>query len=672
MPSQGAAVDDVDNDGDTALHMAAREGYVNVVFKLLDLGANPLLLNAKGDTALHMAAQGGLVAVVSSFIARGIDVGARDNSGATALHFAAGGGHIAMVARLIDRGIDVNVQDNNGATALHSASGAEKADSVRMLLDKGCDIHAVTHDGFTPLRFAACAHDSSVLAYFLNNDMGNQHEYHPTHGNLLHSAASSGSTAALRLLVDKGLDLTSTIASTGETAVHLAARNGKSGAVRWLLDHGASLDVHDIAGIDPCVAAVVKCSAEWEARAVLEAVAESAIGNSGLQAVVLGRNLIHYASAFGRSRCVELLISKGAAVDSKTVDVYEETAMHCAASYNCVEVAETLAKAGATVDARNVVGMTPLRNAASKSHVEMAVLLLDLGASCDVADVAGMTPLCAAASAGSTACCSLLVAKGADMMHRDNGGRTALGAALESQDGLSTEREAVVKLLVGLGCPVTEAEMDAASRGAMSGSLAKAITARMDRGAAAQQLAMAMSKVAPSLLTVRLSRHSAPRFSSRHLPSSAARANGSSKVYHVDGSRLRHAVSELEGPDEADRCLFLKLLYPPTEGWAASYHGVIAEDPKGAADQRGMPHPAGCTLKAGSQGPATEAAPSAAAKGVACPACAQPATPSAAEVCLSCNGDDFDEAGFEAVLEYVQTGQVSRGPRKKKSKRICY
>lgn len=26
------------------------------------------------------------------------------------------------------------------------------------------------------------------------------------------------------------------------------------------------------------------------------------------------------------------------------------------------------------------------------------------------------------------------------------------------------------------------------------------------------------------------------------------------------------------------------------------------------------------------------------------------------------NGDDFDEAGFEAVMEYVWTGQVSSGP----------
>ena len=624
-------MDGTGNDGSTALHFAAREGYVNVVSKLLDLGANPLLRNAENATALHMAA---------------------------------GGGRTVMVARLIDCGIDVNVRDNDGATALHRASGADKVDCVRILLEEGCDINAVTHDGFTPLRFAACAHDSSVLAYFLDKEMGNPHENHDVQGNLLHSAARNGRTTALQLLVGKGLDLASTVASTGETAMHLAARKGKSEAVTWLLDHGAGLDVRDGEGMEPSVAAVVRSKGltrHMGIRGVLEAIAVSTNGNRGLQAVFRGRGLIHLASSRGLPDCVELLVSKGAAVDSKTDDEFEETAMHRAASHKHVEVAKTLAKVGATVDIRDSGGETPLHIAASKSHLEMVVLLLNLGASCDVADEEGITPLGAAATAGSVVCCSLLVARGANMANRDNFGRTALGAALESHRSRRTEQKAVVKLLIGLGCPVTEDDVDAASHGSLTEFFAKVINARMDSGTPAQQLAVATSMVAPTVLSVRLSRRSGTSFSKRHLSSSAPGIKGSSKVYNMDGARLRHAVLHLEGAEEAGKCLLLKLLLSPTEGWgAASYRGIPATDASRAIDPRGMPHSAGSSAEPGPPDLAEGSASAALAEDGVSPSCPPRTTTSATEVCLVCNGDDFDEAGFEAVMEYVRTGQVSR------------
>ena len=269
-------------------------------------------------------------------------------------------------------------------------------------------------------------------------------EYHHSRGNLLHSAVSRGSTAAMRLLVDQGLDLTSTVALTGETAVHLAARAGQSGAIAWLLGHGGRLDVRDGDGMEPPVSAILKrvrCPLYWNAREVLKTIAESASGSNSLQTVFRGKSLIHLASLRGFSACAELLLSKGAGVDSKTVDASEEAALHCAARHNHMDVVEVLANAGATTDIRDSVGMTPLLVASRNAHLEMVVLLLELGASSAAADEAGNTPLGAAAGAGSVACCSLLVASGADMAHRDNHGRAALGVASESHRSDRTEVE---------------------------------------------------------------------------------------------------------------------------------------------------------------------------------------------------------------------------------------
>ena len=55
---RGAEVDDADEEGRTALHLAARSGQHIVAHALLEAGASPLLRSAAGDIPLHLAAAG--------------------------------------------------------------------------------------------------------------------------------------------------------------------------------------------------------------------------------------------------------------------------------------------------------------------------------------------------------------------------------------------------------------------------------------------------------------------------------------------------------------------------------------------------------------------------------------------------------------------------------------
>eukprot|EP00752_Nemacystus_decipiens_P005399 g4895.t1 len=638
--SEGAFVDATDNAGNTALHVAAELGLRKVAAVLLDHGADALLQNFNGGNSLHMAARSG-----SS----------------------------TLMARLIDRGVDVNAKASDGRTALHEASRTGDSSSVRMLLDEGADINETDDTlGWTPLRYAVANDNTEALECLV--DVGNDdlRQVLENVGNLLHTAAYHGSTAVMQILVNRGLDVASIIASNGETVMHNAAQNGGGLSVKWLLENGASLDVQDHQGRTPQTFAVHRGTRDENVLSVLQVIAGSDDGTNSMSVVWQGCNLLHLAASRGFERCVRYLVSKGQRVDSRTTDGEGQTAMHRAASNvnkNGAGVVRALAKFGANVDARDYLGRTPLYLAASlDGQLDIVTTLLELRASIHIADNGKRTPLWAAAKNGNLACSSLLVARGADMTLRDSQGRNALGASLAGSHDTMSDREDVMKLLIDLGCPVGGTEIDAASRGGLTDSFAKAVTARMSGGTSARELfketSLAYSydgacvaaddvgealpadtEPAASMTTVRVSSEPPRIYKSRRRcrDASAGEVVASSKTYHVDSLRLRQAVAHLEGPGEVGKCLLLKLLLPPPIGWASFYRSrsiVRSSDSSTGESETQTEHP-GST-----------------AGDVEVPTYRRPPAPLVAEVELSCNGDDFDRDGFEAVLEYLYTGQV--------------
>jgi hypothetical protein len=77
--------------------------------------------NDEGCTALMMAASKGRADVVEALIKKGADVTVKDKWGKTALHKAASHGHNDIVTLLINANSDTNAKDNFGNTPLHSS-----------------------------------------------------------------------------------------------------------------------------------------------------------------------------------------------------------------------------------------------------------------------------------------------------------------------------------------------------------------------------------------------------------------------------------------------------------------------------------------------------------------------------------------------------------------------
>lgn len=120
---------------------------------LLDKGE---ALDAKqnGQTALHIAAMNGKVDILTVLIARGAAVNVQDDNGITPLMLAARDGRVEAVQALIAQGAKITVQDKLGENALHIAAAHGKKDVVAALMDRGADVRATTNAGLNALVFA--------------------------------------------------------------------------------------------------------------------------------------------------------------------------------------------------------------------------------------------------------------------------------------------------------------------------------------------------------------------------------------------------------------------------------------------------------------------------------------------------------------------------------------
>jgi ankyrin repeat protein len=157
-----------DEGGDSPLMMALYHGRRDLAELMLAHGRqpDPFEAAALGDADRLRAALDAEPGLVTKFA----------HDGWTLLHLAGFFGHLEAVRLLLERGADAGVFSINAMrnTPLHAAlAGPLPAEGVRLLVDAGADVNARQHGGFTAL----------------------------------HSAAQSGKTEIIDLLLDRGASL---------------------------------------------------------------------------------------------------------------------------------------------------------------------------------------------------------------------------------------------------------------------------------------------------------------------------------------------------------------------------------------------------------------------------------------------------------------------------------
>ncbi|XP_072546323.1 nuclear factor of kappa light polypeptide gene enhancer in B-cells inhibitor, alpha b [Salminus brasiliensis] len=139
----------------TALHLAVVTEQPQVVERLLKAGSDPTLVDNNGNTALHVACRTGSLTCFSLLTQNCPDqlpaiLQTPNYSGQKCLHLVALHGYLSLVESLISLGADIDAQEQcNGRTALHLAVDLQNPELVKLLVSKGADANSLTYGGHT-------------------------------------------------------------------------------------------------------------------------------------------------------------------------------------------------------------------------------------------------------------------------------------------------------------------------------------------------------------------------------------------------------------------------------------------------------------------------------------------------------------------------------------------
>lgn len=299
--------------GSSPLGEAVKVAAEELVGLLLDAGADPSAPNADGQTTLMLAARSGSVPIARALIEHGVDINARETwRGQSALIWAADARHPAIVDLLIENGAEVDYRAESidwpsqitaepraqyrpvgGLTPLLYAARSGCSACVRSIVAAGADVDRPTPEGMTPLMLAI---DNEALdTAMLLLDLGANPHLWDWYGRTAlyvaadksavgrgRGAASGGGGAGgagptgldvIQRLLEAGVDpnpqlnmhrpsrggnigrFTDDLLTTGCTPLLRATVSRDREAIELLLEHGAEVDLPNVMGATPLMAA---------------------------------------------------------------------------------------------------------------------------------------------------------------------------------------------------------------------------------------------------------------------------------------------------------------------------------------------------------------------------------------------------------------------------------
>ncbi|KYO45257.1 transient receptor potential cation channel, subfamily N, member 1 isoform A [Alligator mississippiensis] len=345
---------------ETPLHIAARirEGE-KVAEMLLNSGADVNVEQENGETAMHVAARHGNRRMIAALIEEGGKLTWPSKAGECPLHIAVRHCHLPVVEEILnylakekslaDAVACASMENEAGETPLHVAAAVKKdmvhleeeeTKIVAMLLEYKADISRTTRLSLeTPLHYCARVGNADVLLEMLKHISTRQmqqaiNKQAKNGWSPLLVAAEQGHTAIARILLQTHARV-DVFDEQGKAALHLAAENGHDQIADLLLWYKAFVNAKTKLGLTP----------------------------------------LHLSAQNGYNHLVKLLVETHlASIDAMTLS--KQTPLHLAALNGQLDVCASLLSLGANVNAADIQGQTPLHLAAENDHSEVVKFFL--------------------------------------------------------------------------------------------------------------------------------------------------------------------------------------------------------------------------------------------------------------------------------------------------------
>jgi len=215
-------INEVDEQGNTLLHIACYRGCFALVRRLVAMGADTKLMDTCGHSILYIATYTGDIELMQFLIDETkADLATTDVQGNTLLHAACYGGRPKAIEFLLEKGLDINKKDNRGSTPLKIACCLKYKAIVKLLIEKGANVDILDGRGNCVLQIACLMESEEIVSILL----------------------------AAQPKIDN-------VGPGGHTALFTACCQGLESIVRLLLNHGANPKlVDDITQVTPLDAA---------------------------------------------------------------------------------------------------------------------------------------------------------------------------------------------------------------------------------------------------------------------------------------------------------------------------------------------------------------------------------------------------------------------------------
>ncbi|KAK2859429.1 hypothetical protein Q5P01_004049 [Channa striata] len=463
-----------DEQGNVPLHWAVEKNKPESCRALMDLGADPNILNMALLSPLHQAINLGhnnLVELLLSYnatdcnlegdlgnnpvilacsinncealgmlIKRGAKLCQQNKLGHFAIHAAAFAGAKKAMEVILKAGEEnghsaachINYLDKSKSSPLHLAVRGGNMDAIRLCIASGAKVDQQQNDRSTPLHLACTQGAIEVVKLMLSSFDRIEDIINLTDGACqtpLHRATIFDHTELAEYLISLGADLNS-IDCKGHSPLLLATSCGAWKTVALLLSKGAIVNVKDRCGCNFLHLAILQPKG-------LKNLPEEILQNNSVKALLScedneGCTPLHYACRLGIHDSVKNMLGLSGQVGLACKSKDKKSALHFAAQYGRINTCHRLLES--ITDSRllnegDERGLTPLHLASKGGHTKVIQLLLRKGALFH-SDYKGLTCLHHAASEGYTQTIEILLSANPKLLDKtDEDGNTALHLA---------------------------------------------------------------------------------------------------------------------------------------------------------------------------------------------------------------------------------------------------